>query len=58
LDGYGFHGDPHAFERDRDHDADGLALDLVTTRITSGRLQNAAEREARRLHRILEARRR
>ncbi|MFZ0376624.1 MAG: DUF559 domain-containing protein [Solirubrobacteraceae bacterium] len=55
LDGRRFHED--TFERDRDRDADLLAADYPTVRITRKRMKQNPEREARRLHKILEGRR-
>lgn len=57
LDGWVFHRDKYAFEDDRDRDADLLAAGFVTVRITWKRLIGSPEREARRLHAILESRR-
>ena len=57
LDGYEFHSSKDSFRSDRDNDAEALAADLVTVRITEDRLEDAPEREAERLLRILEARR-
>jgi Transcriptional regulator, AbiEi antitoxin len=55
LDGRRFHED--TFESDRDRDADMLAAGIVTVRITDKRMNGNPEREARRLHKILEDRR-
>jgi Transcriptional regulator, AbiEi antitoxin len=57
LDGFEDHSSRSAFERDRDRDADHLARGLATVRITWERLTGNPEREARRLHAILERRR-
>ncbi|HUA43593.1 MAG TPA: type IV toxin-antitoxin system AbiEi family antitoxin domain-containing protein [Solirubrobacteraceae bacterium] len=57
IDGYPFHSDRDSFERDRDRDADMLAADHLTVRVTKERLNQTPEREARRLNHILEARR-
>ncbi|MDQ6836025.1 MAG: hypothetical protein M3016_07535 [Actinomycetota bacterium] len=57
LDGWEFHRGRHAFESDRDRDADTLAAGLVTVRITWGRMIGRPGPEARRLHTILEQRR-
>lgn len=57
LDGWDFHRDKYAFEDDRDRDAELLAAGFVTVRITWKRLIESPEREARRLHAILESRR-
>lgn len=58
LDGAEFHLDRYAFESDRDRDADLLAAGYVTVRITWERLKKQPAREAARLHKILDARRR
>lgn len=58
LDSWSFHSDPEAFESDRDRDADTLAADHETVRITWARIEHRPAREAARLHRILELRRR
>jgi very-short-patch-repair endonuclease len=58
VDGYDVHSGPVSFEGDRDRDADMLALDLPTIRITEDRMDNAPTREAERLHTILANRRR
>lgn len=57
LDGYDFHSDRESFRSDRDNDTSALALDLPTVRITTDRLEETPEEEARRLHVILERRR-
>ncbi len=57
LDGWDFHRDKYAFEDDRERDAELLAAGFVTLRITWKRLIESPEREARRLHAILESRR-
>ena len=57
LDGYEFHSSKESFRSDRDNDAEALAADLVTVRITDDRLEQAPEREAERLQRILAQRR-
>ncbi|HEX4011207.1 MAG TPA: hypothetical protein VHX62_14405 [Solirubrobacteraceae bacterium] len=56
LDGWDFHRDRDAFERDRERDANALADGWVTLRITQVRLHGAPEREAARLWKILEKR--
>ena len=56
LDGAEFHLDRHAFESDRDRDADLLAAGYVTVRITWERLTQQPAREAARLKTILDAR--
>jgi hypothetical protein len=53
LDGYDFHSDRGSFEGDRDNDATALALGIRTVRITEERLDEAPEKEAERLRRIL-----
>jgi hypothetical protein len=53
LDGWPFHNDRTAFERDRERDAALLAAGYVTVRITGDRL---TAREAARLHTILAGR--
>jgi hypothetical protein len=58
CDGWDFHNDRQAFEDDRERDATMLALGIATIRITKRRLTGRPEREAARLHSILEARRR
>jgi Transcriptional regulator, AbiEi antitoxin/Protein of unknown function (DUF559) len=55
IDGRRFHED--TFESDRDRDADMLAAGIVTVRITDKRMNHNPEHEARRLNKILEARR-
>jgi hypothetical protein len=57
LDGYDFHSDRHTFESDRERDAHELTYGIVTVRVTEERIDGAPEREARRLHAILRARR-
>ncbi|HET9105213.1 MAG TPA: type IV toxin-antitoxin system AbiEi family antitoxin domain-containing protein [Solirubrobacteraceae bacterium] len=58
LDGWHYHQDRALFESDRDDDAEALALDLATYRLTWRRLIGSPDREAERLHRALAARRR
>ncbi len=53
LDGYDYHKDQDAFEDDRDRDAEHLAHGLITVRMTAKRLDQTADYEADRLHRIL-----
>jgi len=53
LDGYEFHSDREQFETDRDRDADLLAAEIATVRLTSDRLSDQPAREASRLHAIL-----
>jgi hypothetical protein len=56
LDGWDYHADRVAFASDRERDAFMLDHGLVTVRITWERLHEAAQREAARLHRILDRR--
>ena len=58
LDSWTFHRDRQAFESDRDRDADMVALDLATVRITWKRLTETPGREATRLRRIFAGRQR
>jgi len=58
LDSKEFHMGAIPFEGDRDRDADMLAHGFVTVRITWERIEQRPKREARRLHTILERRRR
>ena len=53
LDSRQFHETPHAFEQDRDRDADVLAAGFVTLRVTHRRLKHHPTKEARRLNEIL-----
>jgi hypothetical protein len=53
IDGYDVHSGRVSFEDDRDRDAEMLALDLPTVRVTEQRIDNDPEREAERLRRIL-----
>jgi very-short-patch-repair endonuclease len=57
VDGYRFHSDRDAFERDRKRDVVTLAAGYVTVRITEERMEHDGEEEARRLLSILAARR-
>jgi hypothetical protein len=57
LDGWDFHRDRHAFEGDRDRDADALAAGFATVRITWERMTRTPRKEAERLKSILAARR-
>jgi hypothetical protein len=57
VDGYEVHSGRVSFEDDRDRDAEMLALDLPTVRVTEERIDNEPEREAARLRRILQHRR-
>lgn len=58
LDGWPYHRDRSKFESDRDQDATMLAHSIATIRITYDRLEGDPDREANRLHLILEDRRR
>jgi hypothetical protein len=58
CDGRDFHNDRQAFEDDRERDVTMLALGIATIRITWERLHQHPEREAGRLHGILDRRRR
>jgi hypothetical protein len=58
IDGYDVHAGRVSFEDDRDRDADMLAADLPTVRVTEDRMDNAPEKEAKRLRAILALRRR
>ncbi len=57
LDSWDFHKDRTAFESDRDRDADTLAADHATVRITWERMHATATKEAARLHTIMGHRR-
>jgi Transcriptional regulator, AbiEi antitoxin/AbiEi antitoxin C-terminal domain len=57
LDGYRYHGGRESFERDRERDAASLEQGYATVRITWKRLGAGSVQEARRLERILRARR-
>jgi very-short-patch-repair endonuclease len=57
LDGYRYHDGRESFERDRESDAASLDEGYATVRITWQRLGADPAREARRLERILRARR-
>jgi hypothetical protein len=57
LDSWEFHHERAAFEDDRERDANALDEGIQTIRITSRRLNERAETEAARLHRILARRR-
>ncbi len=54
LDGWPFHRGRDSFESDRDRDATMLMHQIPTVRITYDRLESDPEREAARLHAILE----
>jgi Transcriptional regulator, AbiEi antitoxin/AbiEi antitoxin C-terminal domain len=58
LDGWEFHRFRSNFESDRNRDADMLAADFVTVRVTRERMHRDPGHEARRLITILEGRRR
>lgn len=58
LDGWEFHRFRSNFESDRNRDADTLAADFVTVRVTKERIRQNPEHEAQRLMTILEGRRR
>lgn len=58
VDSWEFHRFRSNFESDRNRDADTLAAGFLTVRITDERMEKTPEREARRLHKILEGRRR
>jgi very-short-patch-repair endonuclease len=57
LDGWDYHSSRDSFERERNRDADELALGLATVRITTERLRRDPAGEAARLHKILRQRR-
>ncbi len=57
LDGWDFHQDRDAFERDRRRDRDTLAGGFATIRITWERMTTSSDDEAERLRAILERRR-
>jgi hypothetical protein len=58
LDGWEFHRWRDAFERDRDRDAELLTMyDIPTVRVTKRRVDEAPEREAKRLHQLFRRRR-
>jgi hypothetical protein len=57
LDGWPYHRDRSKFESDRDQDATMLAHSIATIRITYARIEDDPDREAARLHVILENRR-
>ena len=58
LDSWEYHSSRDAFETDRDRDADNLEIGRPTLRITWDRMHKTPDREAARLHRILERLRR
>ena len=55
LDGWDYHSDRATFESDRDKDAELLAAGYRTVRMTWERLETMPAREAKRLHKILQA---
>jgi very-short-patch-repair endonuclease len=57
LDSWQFHQDRRSFERDRERDAATLEARHATIRLTSERLKTNPDKEAARLHSILESRR-
>ena len=57
LDSWEYHKDRAAFESDRDRDADTLAADHATVRITWERMHATPAKEAARLHAIISHRR-
>jgi Protein of unknown function (DUF559) len=57
LDGFEYHRDRRSFERDRDRDVATLVAGFETVRVTWQRLTLKADREAARLHTILDGRR-
>ena len=57
LDSWEFHKDRRSFELDRERDAATLEANHVTIRITWDRFKNEPDREAARLHSIIEGRR-
>jgi hypothetical protein len=57
LDGWDFHKDRHAFESDRERDANALLAGIITVRITNERMKHTPAREAARLDQILQSRR-
>ena len=56
LDSWRSHSGPHAFERDRERDAQALLIGLATVRITWKRMFEASMREAARLRAIIDQR--
>jgi hypothetical protein len=54
LDGWEFHKDRHAFETDRERDAENLRHGTLTIRMTEQRLTQDPDREAQRLKEILD----
>ncbi|MGA8354379.1 MAG: type IV toxin-antitoxin system AbiEi family antitoxin domain-containing protein [Solirubrobacteraceae bacterium] len=58
CDGWDFHNDRQAFETDRERDAVMLEHGIATVRLTRRRFKQQPEREAARLHAILDRRRR
>ena len=58
CDGWDFHNDRQAFEDDRERDATMLLHRIATIRLTKRRLRSDPDREAARLHAIIDTRRR
>jgi hypothetical protein len=58
VDSYQFHSDRDSFEADRERDVVMLEAGYPTIRVTRERMRQTPEREARRILKILEARRR
>jgi hypothetical protein len=58
IDHWGTHKEYKSFESDRDRDATAAAHGYITYRLTTARLESDAAKEAARLHRTLELRRR
>ena len=58
IDGWGYHQDRRSFESDRERDTIAAEHGHLTVRLTGLRLDGQPAEEARRLHRILELRRR
>jgi hypothetical protein len=57
LDSWEYHRDRRSFEKDRERDAATLQADHATIRLTWDRFTNQPDKEAARLHHILESRR-
>jgi hypothetical protein len=57
LDSWEFHSEQVEFESDRDRDVERLLAGFVTVRLTWERMHKQPAREAKRLHRLLAARR-
>jgi hypothetical protein len=56
CDGWDFHNDRQAFEDDRERDATMLLHRIATIRLTKRRLRSEPDREATRLHAIIDTR--